>query len=666
MIIGNSNLYLAKQFNLILDKIIDGVLVVGKDGNIENCNESTKRIFGKTDEELINTSAKELLTDASAELFNTYLNLYLNFGDTDEEGDIGFETELKAISGNKGVIDIKMGISKMQLDDGGKKLICIISDITQKKSEEKELQKSKDEAEAANKAKSDFLANMSHELRTPMNGIMGLAELLLDTEINDEQREYAKIIYSSSDNLLNILNDILDLSKIEAGMMEVESVPYNLPTLIEEIKKLYSPITTEKGLGDIKITYEGEVPEVVMGDMSKISQVLRNLVNNSMKFTDKGGIQIHIKCSHDILKIAVLDTGCGIPVEKQEKIFEKFTQEDSSTTRKFGGTGLGLAICKEYMNLMGGVIGVNSQVNYGSEFWFILPLKAADAGVTAINKRKVGNNVTKLDVSKKILVVDDHPVNRLFAKKLLFKLGFADVDMADDGLQALEKISQTKYDLVFMDCMMPNLDGYQTTGIVREMEKSGEKHLTIIAMTANAMNGDKEKCLRAGMDDYISKPIKANKLIEAISKFIDFDVSLETTGSINNSGAAENTNVVALETPVDLAHLAIFTDGNKKEERELTSLFFEQARYTLQSLNDAMNFNQHENWKSAAHKLKGAAANFGANKLSNICFEAEQNFDEDKDLKKGKYKSILDEMTTISKFMDYHPEWISSNIYAVS
>ncbi len=662
MIIQDSSVYLAKQFHVILDKIIDGVIVVNKEGRVENLNVSTTRIFGKTNDEILNKAASDLFTEASGELFNTYVNLYLNFGDTDEEGDIGFETELKAYSASKGNLNLKVGISKVSLDNGQKKMVCIISDITQQKIEEEELKRSKEAAELANKAKSDFLANMSHELRTPMNGIMGLAELMLDTSLSEEQKEYTKIIYSSSDNLLNILNDILDLSKIEAGMMEVEEAPYNLMQVIEDINKLYKPILDEKALGEIKITTEGDISNILMGDLSKVMQVIRNLVNNAIKFTDKGGIQIHTKFKDDIIKVSVIDTGCGIPAERQDKIFEKFVQADTSTTRKFGGTGLGLAICKEYMNLMGGIIGINSVVNYGSEFWFILPLKKAAAGVEAINTKKASKNITKLDVSKKILVVDDHPINRLFAKKLLFKLGFADVDLADDGLQALEMIGKNTYNLVFMDCMMPNLDGYQTTGLIREMEKAKGGHLNIIAMTANAMSGDREKCLRAGMDEYISKPIKSNRLIDVISNFIDIDPSISSDISEEKTVG----NVVNISTPVDMEHLRMFTDGDKKEERELVSLFFEQAKLALQSLNESMNSFDNEGWKSAAHKLKGASGNFGANKLSTICFEAEQNHTEDTEEKKVKYKLILEEMGKVSKFMGYKPDWMQGNLYAIS
>jgi len=311
------------------------------------------------------------------------------------------------------------------------------------------------------------------------------------------------------------------------------------------------------------------------------------------------------------------------------------------------------------MNLIGGMIGVNSQQNFGSEFWFLVPLKKAAQGVKAVNTKKAGRNMTKLDVSKKILVVDDHPVNRLFAKKLLFKLGFADVDMADDGMQAIEKISSQTYDLVFMDCQMPNLDGYQATGLIREMEKAKGEHISIIAMTANAMNGDREKCLRAGMDDYISKPIKAEKLFNIIAKFIDVNPDNQPSGETRQ-------NTINIITAVDMDHLRMFTDGNKKEEREFTSLFFEQAKLIIQCMSDALDSGDNDSWKGSAHKLKGAAGNFGANKLSNICFEAEKNSHGTNNDKRELYKLVLNELKEVSGFMDYHPEWLNSNIYAIS
>ncbi len=629
-------------YNLVLNKILNGIIILDNKGNISNYNDFAERIFGYSKEDVLGSSANILFTKESASLLETYLNLYLNFGNSEEEGDIGFETELNGLTNVGKIIKVKVGINKIELE-GVRKLVCIIEDVTENRKEQQELLKAKQEAEAANKAKSDFLANMSHELRTPMNGIMGLTELLLDTDLTDEQKEFVKLIYSSSDNLLNILNDILDLSKIEAGMMEVEEVSFDVSKALEDLCKLYTPVAKEKGLGEVKVQFFSDIPNCIKGDYSKFTQIVRNLLSNSIKFTEKGGVEIVAEVKADKLKISVFDTGIGIPIERQERIFDKFTQADNSTTRKYGGTGLGLAIVKEYVNMLGGNIGVNSQVNFGSEFWFEIPLKIADE--KPINSKKINNdNLNNFDKKSKILVVDDHPVNRLFAKKLLHKMGFTDIDMAEDGLQAIEKVNENEYYFVFMDCQMPNLDGYQSTKLIREMEKNKNSHLNIIAMTANAMNGDREKCLKAGMDEYISKPIKSNKLFEVLSKFVDIDIEKKIS---------ESSNIANNNDPVDLAHLSLFTDGDKKEERELTALFFEQAKLSIISLAEALAYDNLDEWRAASHKLKGASANFGANILSNYAMEAEKNFSESPIKKREMYSSIISEIEKISKFMDY-------------
>ncbi len=629
-------------YNLVMNKIMDGIVIVDSEGNICNFNSYAERIFGYSRDEVLGNRASILFYSSSADLFETYLNLYLNFGSGEEEGDIGFETEIKGKTKEGKVIDVVLGINKVEVD-GIRKLVCIFNDVTERKKAQAELVKAKEEAEAANKAKSDFLANMSHELRTPMNGIMGLSELLLDSELNDEQKEFVKLIYNSSDNLLNILNDILDLSKIEAGMMEIEEVPYDLNKALEELARLYTPVAKEKGLGDIKIKYFTDVPKCLKGDLSKIMQILRNLLSNSIKFTEKGGVEVAVSTVDNKLKISVVDTGIGIPQERIEKIFEKFTQADTSTTRKYGGTGLGLAIVKEYVNMLGGKIGVNSQINFGSEFWIELPLVSGEDELPVNNKTSSKDGIKGMDLKSKILVVDDHPVNRLFAKKLLLKMGFSDIDVAEDGMQAIEKINDNNYFIVFMDCQMPNLDGYQSTKLIRDMEKATGKHVNIIAMTANAMNGDREKCLKSGMDEYISKPIKSNKLVNVLSKFVDIEISEE-----NNRQEAANNN-----DPVDLAHLRLFTDGDTNEERELTALFFEQAKLSIDTLTEALNYDNVDEWKSAAHKLKGAAANFGANKLSVFALDAEKGYGDLPDKKQVYYHQIVSEVNKVAEFMKY-------------
>lgn len=632
----------------ILNKIIDSVFIVDVEGNIKVFNTASERIFGYTSSEIMGTKAYKLFDEESQNLFKSYLELYLNFGDAEEEGDIGFETELKGIKNDGKVFDLNLGMSKIEDENGARAIICIMSDITQKKKEHQNLIEAKEAAEQANIAKSDFLANMSHELRTPMNGIMGLSELILDTNLSEEQSEYAKIIYNSSENLLSILNDILDLSKIEAGMVELDENVVDLSSMIDELKELYNPAVKEKNLGAIKIDIDESLPNLVQADLNKISQIFRNLINNAIKFTEEGGIAIEAKLEeqNNFIKFSVIDTGIGIAPERQKNIFEKFVQADESTTRKYGGTGLGLAICREYVNIMNGEIGVESRSNFGSEFWFTIPLKQADYGVTAINKKiKPLSIETKINSNHKILIVDDHPINRLFAQKLLSKIGFKSIDMAEDGLQALELINSNDYFLVFMDCQMPNLDGYQATQLVREIEKNTNKHLNIVAMTANAMNGDSEKCLKAGMDDYLSKPIKTQKLMQILSKYIIVEDELETPA---NTNIFENKNY-----PVDLEHLAIFTNGDKKEERELTALFFEQVKYSITSLQESIANNDNNNWREAAHKLKGASANFGANSLSKIAFDSEIMYNENKKIKRDLLQDMEDEMLKIAEFMDY-------------
>jgi len=638
----------------ILDKIIDGIMVVDKYGVIENFNNSAERIFGYKFADIAGNKAEILFDDTSKELFSGYLDLYLNFGEADEEGDIGFETELKGIKKDGIKFDLKLGMSKVEAKDASRKLVCIISDISQKKLESESLIKAKELAEAANQAKSDFLANMSHELRTPMNGIMGLSELILDTELSEEQREYAKLIYSSSDNLLNILNDILDLSKVEAGMVELEESPVDIRLMVDELIRLYNPVANEKKLGDIKVKIADSVDKVLLLDLTKTTQILRNLINNSLKFTEQGGIALEIETIEGgKLRFSVIDTGIGIAPDRLEKIFNKFVQADESTTRKYGGTGLGLALCREYVNLMGGDIRVSSRKDFGSQFWFDISLKPAEANAKPINEKKQGVNIHgKINSSHKVLVVDDHPINRIFAKKLLLKIGFTDIDMAEDGLQALEKINQNNYFLVFMDCQMPNLDGYQTTALIREIEKNKSGHLRIIAMTANAMSGDAEKCYRAGMDDYLSKPIKTQKLLEILSKYISVEPGIIET-SVDNK---------VVEEPVDLAHLRLFTNGDKKEERELTALFFEQAKYSIEGLLTAISYGDNDAWRNAAHKLKGAAANFGANKLSQAAFNAEQLEIAAKDIKRELYNQIVNEVIQVAEFMNYETNFTNSKI----
>ena len=397
-----------------------------------------------------------------------------------------------------------------------------------------ELREANVRLEEISQLKSDFLANMSHELRTPMNAIIGFSELLSETPLAEEQLDYTRTISQSAASLLSLINDILDLAKIEAGKLELERLPFDLAEVVDNVAAMFKIPAREKGVV-FTCKIDSRIPKRVMGDSNRLRQVLINLSGNAMKFTEQGGIDILVDYEREaagqiVSRFSVRDSGIGIPADRVEAIFEKFTQADGSTTRKYGGTGLGLAICLQLVELMGGRLAVESEVGKGSTFYFVIPLEEAPAEIISLKEHKAAGR-EKAASGGRILLVEDNAVNQRLASILITREGY-EVEVASDGAESLEHLRHQAFDLVLMDVQMPNMDGMEATRRIREIEadpalrqdyvglRALKEPLGIIGLTAHARKEDETACYDSGMNGFLTKPIIKAKLAMILSEMM--------------------------------------------------------------------------------------------------------------------------------------------------
>ncbi|MBC5991588.1 PAS domain S-box protein [Pontibacter cellulosilyticus] len=581
-------------------------------GILQETNPYMLDMLGYTTDEMVGKNLKSFLPEHHQTNFNSYLREF---------------RKKKLVEGiftvlNKEQEERYLFYKNYKVEEPNTKpyIICIAQDITDRMHTEQQLKKAKEAAEESARVKENFLANMSHEIRTPMNGIMGMASLLNKSPLNQAQKNYIKIIQQSADNLLVIINDILDIAKIEAGKLELEEIPFNLTDTVKAAYQTLIYKAEEKELAYL-IKPLHLKHQTVIGDPYRLNQVLLNLLNNAIKFTDAGSVTLSCSVLEEneeklTLEFAVSDTGIGIPVDKRDYIFEGFAQAYSSTTRKYGGTGLGLSICRNLIEMQHGEIWVESEENHGSTFKFRLTYAKYNGNIDTPRKEDV--DFTSL-AGTKVLLAEDNEVNTFLAKSIMEGWDF-EVEVARNGREAVEKAEQNTYDVILMDIQMPELSGLDATQLIRSSQDGTKAGIPIIALTANALKGDAEKYLSIGMNAYISKPFEEEELYLKIANILPHKVLSNRSASMKSIDKEENAPFAPL---YDLSILHKMSRGNEAFIQRTKKLFIQTVPDTLSEIRVRQQQNDWAGVSAAAHKLKSTIDTLRIEKLKDVIRQIE-------------------------------------------